>query len=69
MFYAVRIMIEHTMNHVLLKSKGFSYQFPNMIINVFDADVLKLDGGIIEITVYYCFGIRSCDVTLNLSNT
>ena len=53
----------------LLKPKGFSYQFPNMIINVFDADVLKLDGGIIEITVYYCFGIRSCDVTLKLSNT
>ena len=42
-------MIEHTMNHVLLKPKGFSYQFPNMIINVFDADVLKLDGGIIEL--------------------
>ena len=35
----------------------------------YDADVLKLDGGIIEITVYYYFGIRSCDVTLKLSNT
>ena len=55
MFYAVRIMIEHTMNHVLLKPKGFSYQFPNMIINVFDADVLKLDGGIIEIKCILLF--------------